>query len=124
MKKWFGILKNGLHVSEPNSPNSTNLSWNNIKKQLKSLSINNNNQIITLPSNLQYIQGKTASANLNGNVQIESRYIGFILGNNIVKIRINETNNNINIELSDLINLTNSTNSTNPENVPTKTNPK
>jgi len=47
-----------------------------------------------------YIQGKTASADLNGaNIQIESRYIAFKLGNNTVRVRVNEKTQNISVEI-------------------------
>ena len=48
----------------------------------------------------EYIQAKTASVDLGGNnIEIESRYVGFSLGNNIVKVRVNEKTKNISIEV-------------------------
>lgn len=76
--------------------------WEDIKDRVKamSLTINANQQHITFPQGYEYIQAKTASADLSGeNVQIESRYIGFKLGNNIVKVRVDEKTNNISIEV-------------------------
>jgi len=96
-KKWKAKLKDNSSVEEDLvTPN-----WTQVKKDVISLELDNNGQIIQLPSNMpEYIQGKTASANLiNGECTLESRYIGFSLGNNIVKIRINEHSNNINIEI-------------------------
>ena len=63
--------------------------------------VTNSGSIIKLPKNMsKYIQGKTASAELgSGNIQIESRYIAFKLGNNIVKVRVDEKTQNISIEL-------------------------
>jgi hypothetical protein len=49
---------------------------------------------------MEYVQGKTASAFLNSDkIKIESRYIGIVLGNNIVKVRVNEKTNDISIEV-------------------------
>lgn len=93
MKKyWYGktIDKN---VSE----NDTK--WENINTQLISLSFNNNGQHIHLPDHKEYIQGKTGSwTHGNDNSIIESRYIGFKDRNTILKIRIDESSNDIRIE--------------------------
>jgi len=96
MSIWKAKLKGGEEVSELTHK------WNDIKDDVIELMLlTNNGQSIRLPSNAnRYIQAKTASADLAGgrNIQIESRYIGFSLGNNIVKIRVNESNNNISVE--------------------------
>ena len=65
------------------------------------LMITNSNQVIYLPKGMdKYVQFKTAGAILGSkNVEIESRVIGFSLGNNIVQIRVNEKTNNITIEV-------------------------
>ena len=78
-----------------------NVKWDDIKDNVSKLEFNNNGQIISLPSNMsEYIQAKTASADLNGeNVQIESRYFAFKLGNNIVRIRVDDKTNNISVEI-------------------------
>ena len=47
----------------------------------------------------QYIQGKTASATLGGQVKIESRFIGFIKDGVKFVIRVDEETNEIRIEL-------------------------
>lgn len=95
MKKWFGKDEYDHSVSECNT------SWDGVSKILKSLSFDNNGQVIELPDNMQYIQGKTASASLSGGkATIISRYIGFVLGNNIVKIRVDEKSNNIKVEVT------------------------
>lgn len=78
--------------------------WPDIENNVKELLlITNSNQIITLPKNMEkYVQAITCSADLSSgakNVQIESRYIGFSLGKNIVKIRVNEKSNNISVEV-------------------------
>ena len=49
----------------------------------------------------EYIQGKTASANLNnGECQIESRFIGFVKNGLRIIVRIDEKSNNISLEHS------------------------
>lgn len=94
-RQWFGKNKDGQLIEERNVP------WNMAKAELDSLSLNNNGQWIELPSGFEYIQGKTASASLStGQSVIESRYIGFILGNNIVRIRVDEKSNNIRVEVT------------------------
>ena len=95
MRQWFGKDEYDHSVAECNT------NWKDINKALKSLSMDNNGQIIELPSNFEYVQGKTASASLSGgNSTILSRYIGFVLGNNIVKIRVDEKSNNIKVEVT------------------------
>ncbi len=92
MKKWIGITTTGPVDEETHK-------WNDIKKDLIGLSFVNNSQIIRLPDNMKYIQGKTASAFVgSNNCEIESRYIGYIIGNTIHKIRINEKTSNVTIE--------------------------
>lgn len=94
MKQWLGRDKQGNIIYE------SNCSWKNAKDNLSALSFDNNGQTIMLPENLSYVQGKSASANIgSGEVTVESRFIGFLLGNNIVKIRIDEKSNNIRIEI-------------------------
>ena len=62
--------------------------------------LSDKNQIITLPDNLQYIQAKTCAADIsNGSCEIESRFVGFYLGNNKVLIRVHEETGNINVEI-------------------------
>ena len=78
------------------------INWELIKDKAKSLSLNNDGQIITLPKECEYIQGKTASAIIGANkINIESRFIGFSCGNKIVKIRVDEKTNNISVEVVD-----------------------
>jgi len=96
MKRWEAKGKNGDVITEDD------INWDLVKDKVSSLQLVNDDQIIRLPNNAEYIQGKSASAFLgSGKVTIESRYIGFRLGNNIVKIRIDEKTNNINIEVED-----------------------
>ena len=94
MKFWKAKLKNGEWTTENEQK------WDNIKNEVIELQLCIDNQIISLPKNADtYVQGKTASGNLsNGKVAIESRFIGTIFRNNIVKVRVNEQNNNITIE--------------------------
>lgn len=94
MKQWFGKDEYDHSVAECTT------SWKNAEDTLESLSMDNNGQIIELPKGMIYVQGKTASASLSGGEStIESRYIGFYLGNSIVRIRVNEKSNNIKVEV-------------------------
>ena len=96
MKYWIAELDHGHMYTEQNDTN-----WAKIKNKTKRLSLHIDNQLIELPENMkEYVQAKTASSDLNGqNVQIESRFIGFKIGNNIVKVRVDEKTNNISIEV-------------------------
>jgi len=104
MKRWEAIDKEGRYINEDD------LNWELVKDKIQSLQLNNNGQVITLPSNMEYIQGKTASAMLGSDqIQVESRYVGLFLGNNIIKVRVDEKTNNISIEVeNDTNNLHNS----------------
>ena len=94
MKKWMATTKDFNEISEEN------YEWKNVKNNIKSLKLDNNGQIISLPEGRIYTQAKTASADLgDGNIQIESRYIAFELGNNTIKVRVDEKTNNISIEV-------------------------
>ena len=95
IKMWKAKLKNGNEVSELNTQ------WNDIEEDVEELLlITNEGKTIYLPKKMEkYFQFKTASVELGKkNVDIESRVIGFKLGNNIVKIRVNEKTNNIKVE--------------------------
>ena len=92
---WKIKTKDGKEFSELNTQ------WNDVKDNIAEMVlITKDGRTIYLPKNMEkYIQFKTASAEIGKNdVQIESRSIGFQLGNNIVKIRVNEKNGNIVIE--------------------------
>jgi hypothetical protein len=92
---WKVKTKDGKEINEQNG------SWTDVKDSISELSlITKDNKIISLPKNMEsYVQFKSASANLgSNNINIESRTIGFKLGNNIVKIRVDEKTGNINIE--------------------------
>jgi hypothetical protein len=103
MKRWEAIGKNGGEITEED------INWDLVKNKVIKLSLNNNGQIITLPHHMEYVQGKTASAFLNSDkIKIESRYIGITLGNNIVKVRVNEETNDISIEVESCENNSNS----------------
>jgi len=93
---WKAKLNDGREVSELNSK------WEDIKGNVTELLlITNDNRIVYLPKNMkEYTQFKSASAEFGGKgMQIESRVIGFVLGNNMVKIRVDEKTNNIKIEV-------------------------
>lgn len=96
MKKWTAVAKNGNILDESGSSK-----WTDIKNDIAALGFDNDGQIISLPKNMEkYIQAKTASADLSGGeAEIQSRSIGFYLGNNIVRVRIDEHSNNISIEI-------------------------
>ena len=96
MAIWKAKTKNNKEVSELDS------SWTDIQDDIAELiMVTDSHQIIKLPKNMEkYIQAKTASAELGTNVvEIESRYIGFKLGNNIVRIRVDEKTKNISVEV-------------------------
>lgn len=95
MKNWIAKCENGQEVSEHD------INWEYIKNEVVSLQLNNDGQKIILPKEVdKFIQGKTASAFIgSSNINIESRYIGFIVGNITVKIRVDEQTNNISIEV-------------------------
>jgi len=93
---WKAKLKNGEIVSELTHK------WPHVKNEVAELLLlTKDQQVITLPKNMdKYFQSITASSDLfSKNVEIESRTIGFSLGNNTIKIRVNEKNNNISIEV-------------------------
>lgn len=95
---WKAKLKNGEIVSELTHD------WTDIKNDvIELILLTKNQQVITLPKNMEkYFQSKTASADLGGNknIEIESRTIGFFLGNSLIKIRVNEKTNNISVEIT------------------------
>jgi len=94
---WKAKLKNGSEVSELSGEK-----WTNIEHDVSELAIfTPQNTVIFLPKNMdKYIQFKTASAEVGKkNVMIESRTIGFVLGNNIIRVRVNEKTGNINLEV-------------------------
>ena len=95
MKYWIATTKDSNEITEKE------YEWQNIKNNIKELGLNNDGQIISLPKNMRnYTQAKTASADLGGGeIQIESRYISGELGNNIIKVRVDEKSNNISIEV-------------------------
>ena len=97
MAMWKAKTKDGKEVSELDTK------WNDVKNNISELlMITNDGRIICLPKNLpEYVQFKTASAELgnNSNIQIESRVIAGKIGNNIVKIRVNEKTNNITMDI-------------------------
>jgi len=93
---WKAKTKNGKEFSEIKS------NWSEIDEDITELMlVTDNGQSITLPKNMnKYIQAKTASASLGAkNIQIESRYIGFEIGSNIIRIRVNEKTKNISVEV-------------------------
>ena len=97
MNYWHVITKDGDIRDE-----CEGRKWEDVKDNIEELSLDipNNHQRITLPKGFEYIQAKTASADFTGgNATIESRYIAFKLGNNIVRVRVDEKSNDISIEV-------------------------
>jgi hypothetical protein len=93
MKRWESEI-NGEYVNEDD------INWEFVKDKVDLLSLNINGQKISLPKGMEYIQGKTASAFIgSGNIDIESRYIGFYHKGEKIIIRVDEKTNNINIEI-------------------------
>ena len=93
---WKANTKEGKEVSELNTK------WNDVKDNISEmLLLTKNGQTIYLPKNMEsYIQYKTASAELGSkNIEVESRTVGFKIGNSIVKIKVNEKTSNINLEI-------------------------
>ena len=97
MKYWKAQTKlNEKAITEENTR------WTDIKDRIVELHMVNDNQIISLPPNMEeYVQSKTASAIIGSNkVEIETRNIGFKIGNNTILIKVNEKTNNISIRVN------------------------
>lgn len=95
-KFWRGETKDGKFASE-----KLGTSWQEICTELKKLELVIEDKVIELPEGLEYIQAKTCGADLlTGECEIESRYIGFKLGNNNIIIRVDENSGNIKVEIS------------------------
>ena len=97
MSFWKAKTKDGREISELDG-----IKWTDVKDDIAELLMSTNDgKFIFLPKNMeQYVQFKTGSADLGGNnITVESRTIGFKLGNNIVKVRVNEKTNSVNIEI-------------------------
>ena len=95
MNYWAGKTKDGKEVNEHTH------NWNQVEKDLVELKlvIPSKNISISLPPNMVYAHFKSASATLgSNNITIDSRVIGLKIGNNIVKIRVDEKTNNISLE--------------------------
>jgi len=96
---WKIRTKDGRELSELDG-----IKWKDIKDNISELIMSTNDgKFIFLPKNMpKYLQAKTASADLggNGNVTIESRFIGFKYKDVTIVVRVNEKNNNITIEVT------------------------
>lgn len=98
---WIGQNKN-MDDKNIESYKEDSHSWNEAKDNIKSLKLETaNGWTFELPDDMEeYIQGKTASADLgSGQIEIESRFIGFKLGNNTIKLRINDKIKVISVEV-------------------------
>ena len=98
MTYWIAKLQNGSAIDESTHP------WPHNGEGVVALSlILQNGRELKLPDGADhYIQAHTASADLRtGQVTIESRYIGFVFGNKVVRIRVKESTGDISIELDE-----------------------
>lgn len=95
MTKWIAILNDNSEIKEGEKQ------WNEIQNEVKYLYFDYNGQKVLPPKNCPpYHQATTASAPLGGgDITIESRYISYIVGNNTMRIRIDENSNKISIEV-------------------------
>ena len=96
MAFWKAETKDGKEFQEGE------VNWIEIEGDVVKLGMcTNDGRFIFLPQNMdKYVQAKTASADLNGNnMVIESRYIAFKTGNNMVRVRVDEKTNNISVEI-------------------------
>ena len=97
MSFWKAKTKDGREISELDG-----IKWTDVKDNISELALaTNDGKFIFLPKNMEkYTQFKTASSSLgSNNIEIESRSIGCKLGNNTIKVRVNEKTNNINVEI-------------------------
>ena len=96
MREWSALTKDGVGICEGD------MAWQEICDDIQSLELEIDGQMITLPDDAaKYVQGKTASVTFgNGKVEIESRYIGFSMGNNMIIIRVDEKSKNISVEIT------------------------
>ena len=94
-KKWVAIGNNGIRYEEGKDE------WSKIRHDIQEISLVIGEQTISLPKGMdEYNQAKTARAVIGSNkVTIESRYISCSLGNNIMRIRVNESTSNITLEV-------------------------
>lgn len=96
MAMWKIRTKKGKLISENDAK------WSEIKDDIDTMAMTTKDgKYIFLPPHMEkYIQFKSASANMDGgNVQLESRVIGFKLGNNTIRVRLDEETGNISIEV-------------------------
>ena len=94
---WRGTNKRGEFVTE-----AQGAVWNEVSNDLTSLemALEDKGIVIKLPDNAEYVQAKTCGADLlTGKCEIESRYIGFILGDKKIIIRVDEKSNTISVEV-------------------------
>jgi hypothetical protein len=97
MAYWKIKTKDNREVSEQDG-----IVWKNVKDNIQQLMfVTDDNKVIEMPPNMEeYFQAKTASITLGTNdFNIESRFVGFKLGNNMIKLRIDEKTKNIFVEI-------------------------
>jgi hypothetical protein len=95
MTKWIAILNDNSKIKEDEKQ------WNEIQEEVKYLYFDYNGQKVLPPENCHpYQQATTASAPLGGGeITVESRYITCTIGNNTMRIRVDENSNQISIEV-------------------------
>jgi len=93
---WRGRTKNGKFVSEAHGAQ-----WHEIETDLEALELVTEERVIKLPDAMEYVQAKTASADLgSSDVTIESRYIGFFINNDSkIIVRVDEKTGDVGIEI-------------------------
>ena len=96
MPHWKATLKDGSEVSENDSK------WSDVKNDIQTLSMAlDDGRKIVLPAAESYVQAKSASANIGSpEITVESRYIGWKLGNNTIIVRVNEKTQDISVEVN------------------------
>lgn len=99
MKRYWSAKKNKKEISEKEIPWDNNDSANYTEVTLEATDIKDNkgNHLkITVPDGLDVIQGKKATASFD-KIDITDRFLGFKIGNNIIKVCLSENKPEIKI---------------------------
>jgi len=96
---WVAKLKDGTTVSESST------AWGDIADRVVGLSLNVDGMWHSLPDGMEsYIQAKTMSSIVgSGEINVESRYIGFCHGNHEYYLRVDEHTRFVSIEIKEVI---------------------
>lgn len=97
MKKWIANTSKG-EISEGEGD------WTSIKDDIKLLRLELNGKTVSLPKDMkEYVQFKSASGDFStGKIEVLSRVIGFKLGNNYIKLRVDEKTDDITVEVEEV----------------------